>query len=99
MAPEQWQDPFAKCFGMLVDGRARVGRLGRPAGDTAVLLVTNAHHEVVQFTLPELPGGEEWALLVDTNQSELEEPLGFTSGHVYEVTGRSLLLFELRTID
>jgi glycogen operon protein len=34
--------------------------------------------------------------LIDTNHSELDSMPRFRFGHVYEVTGRSLLLFMLR---
>jgi glycogen operon protein len=60
-------------------------------------MILNAHHDVVAFTLPEVPGGREWRLLIDTNLSDEDtasEP-AFAFEHPYSVTGRSLLLFEL----
>jgi glycogen operon protein len=50
----------------------------------------------VRFTLPEVTGGERGLCLVDTNRPDLEDPMTFAIGKEYEVTGRSLLLFELR---
>ena len=57
-----------------------------------LLLVLNAYHDVVRFTLPATPGAARWALLVDTNQPALAGQPAFAVGHEYEVTGRSLLL-------
>ena len=61
---------------------------------------TNAHHDVVVFTLPTVPGGRDWLRLLDTNlpdqDEDMEDALPFKFGHPYEVTGRSLLLFLLR---
>ncbi|HZH28474.1 MAG TPA: glycogen debranching protein GlgX [Azospirillaceae bacterium] len=95
MAPEQWQDPFAKCFGMMIDGRAQPTGIRKPGSDTTVLLVLNAHYDVVRFTLPVVAGGAEWVCLLDTNVPDHPETPRFEMGQSYEVTGRSLLLFGL----
>jgi glycogen operon protein len=60
-----------------------------------LLLVLNAHHDVVDFKLPEIPGSDQWSCLIDTNVPVREELPDFESGDVYQVTGRSLLLFAL----
>ena len=52
-------------------------------------------HDVVKFTLPQGSGGGRWSLLLDTNISDEKGEPAFDVGHAYEVTGRSLLLFEL----
>jgi glycogen operon protein len=62
-----------------------------------LLLVFNAHHDLVEFTLPECSGGSHWKLLIDTNITE-ERDLGrFETGDTYGTTGRSLLVFALET--
>ncbi|MBK1658479.1 glycogen debranching protein GlgX [Paracraurococcus ruber] len=96
MAPEHWSDGNTRCFGLLLDGRARASGIRRPASDATMLMVVNAHHDVVEFELPEPPAGQRWLLLIDTNRPELEEPEPFEFGHPYMVTGRSFLLFVLR---
>ena len=97
MTPEQWQDPRAKCVGLLLDGRAQTSGIPRRGSEATLLLIVNAHHDVVVFTLPEVTGGRDWVRLIDTNLPEEdddpEEPVRFAFGHRYEVTGRSLLLF------
>jgi isoamylase len=57
--------------------------------------VLNGHHDLVEFTLPEVAGGNQWALEIDTNRTEGNEAATFSSGAIYGVTGRSLLLFSL----
>jgi glycogen operon protein len=95
MDPEHWDDPATRCFGMLLDGRAQATGIRRPASDATLLVVLNAHHDVVEFSLPEPPAGQHWMLLVDTHRPEIEEPEEFEFGHPFLVTGRSLLLFLL----
>jgi isoamylase len=60
-----------------------------------LLLVFNAHHDVVNFTLPEIPEGQSWTCLLDTNMPVRAELPQFSTGDAYQVTGRSLLLFAL----
>ncbi|MBX6743122.1 MAG: glycogen debranching protein GlgX [Acetobacteraceae bacterium] len=95
MSAEQWEDPNTRCFGLLLDGRAQATGILRPASDATLLLVLNAHHDAVEFSLPEPPAGQRWLLLVDTNRPDIDEPEPFAFGHPYMVTGRSLLLFVL----
>jgi glycogen operon protein len=96
---ESWNDPGERCFGMVLDGRAQPTGIVRPGSDATLLLILNAYHDVVPFTLPEVPGGAQWRCLVDTNIPERPDEPVFASGDQYEVTGRSLLLFVLENGD
>ena len=49
---EDWDDGNARCFGMLMDGRAQATGITRRGDDATLLIVFNAHHDVVNFTLP-----------------------------------------------
>jgi len=92
---EQWSDAAMRCFGLVIDGRAQASGIRRPASDATLLLVVNAYHDVVDFTLPEIPGSDQWSCMIDTNAPERDELPEFESGDVYQVTGRSMLLFAL----
>ena len=61
-----------------------------------MLLILNAYHDVVKFRLPEVVGGVWWTCLCDTNQPARDEPTRHEFGTEYEMTGRSLLLFEMK---
>ena len=97
MGDEQWNDPNARCFGMLMDGRAQATGIRRPSLDATALLVLNAHHDVVNFKLPEVAGGKMWRRLIDTNLPEAQGSLQVPTGDEYQVTGRSVILFALET--
>jgi glycogen operon protein len=97
MTPENWNDPSARSLGVLLDGRAQETGIQRRGTDVTLYLVLNAHHDVVKFNLPKTAGGRGWILRIDTNLlADGVDGQTFRFGHEYEVTGRSLLLFELR---
>jgi isoamylase len=95
MTPEQWEDPRAKCLGVVLDGRAQPTGIRRRGADATVLLVLNAHHDVVEFTLPTIPEGDSWVCLIDTNVPHRIEDALQEFGDSYELAGFSLLLFAL----
>ncbi|HSN19997.1 MAG TPA: glycogen debranching protein GlgX [Usitatibacter sp.] len=96
MRPEQWDDPATRCFGMLLDGRARETGIRRRGELATLLIVFNAWQDVVKFRLPAANGGGAWLLRMDTNMPAEPPPdARFVAGHEYEVTARSLLLFQL----
>ena len=95
LSQEQWDDTAMRCFGLVIDGRAQASGIRRPASDATLLLVLNAHHDVVNFTLPDVPEGDKWTVLLDTNMPVRDELPAFAAGQSYQVTGRSLLLFAL----
>ena len=95
MAEGQWADSRMQCFGMLLDGRAQPSGLRQRGVDATLLLILNAHHDLVNFVLPGHAGDERWHLLIDTNVEEKLAKTAFRKGDGYGVTGRSLLLFQL----
>src|ERR1700691_178105 len=95
MQQENWGDTGMRCFGMLLDGRAQVTGIKQRGREATILIVINDHHDLVEFTLPECPGGDTWWLLIDTNLTDNSERGSFKVGEAYEVTARSLLLFAL----
>ncbi|HVW67566.1 MAG TPA: glycogen debranching protein GlgX, partial [Steroidobacteraceae bacterium] len=105
MTQEQWGDANAKCFGMLLDGRAQPSGIKRRGADATLLIVFNAHHDVVKFKLPEVPEGKQvsegkrWHRLIDTHVTGGFDAPNFEFGAQYDVTGRSLLLFVLGVED
>jgi isoamylase len=99
MEDDHWTDTRMQCFGVLLDGRAQPTGLKQRGVDATLLLVLNAHHDVVNFTLPGHAGDERWILLVDTNVEGKLGKTAFARGDEYAVTARSLLLFQLQGGD
>lgn len=96
MTEEQWQDGNARCLGMLMDGRAQPTGIRKSGADATLLLLLNAHHDVVNFRLPEVAQGTAWTLLLDTNRPDERSLERFEFDTEFTLTNRSLLLFELQ---
>jgi isoamylase len=95
MSEADWETPWIKCFGMLLDGRTRKTAMPRHGEDETVLMIMNSFEGAVKFRLPQAVGGSQWSLLVDTNIPDAPPGATFAFGSSYDVTGRSLLLFSL----
>nr|WP_285275522.1 glycogen debranching protein GlgX [Halopseudomonas bauzanensis] len=99
MTDEQWQDPHARALGMLLDGRAQPTGIRRSGDDATLLLLFNAHHDVVNFCLPEVAEGNCWYCLIDTHRPQLRKREVHEFNSEYLMTGHSLLLFVLERED
>ncbi|UFH51462.1 glycogen debranching protein GlgX [Pseudomonas sp. KNUC1026] len=95
MSTEQWEEAHGKALAMVLDGRAQPSGIRKRGDDATLMVIVNAHHDVVNFTLPEVPDGEYWTCLIDTNREEVDQAERLEPEHQYMVTGRSFLLFEL----
>jgi len=93
MQDTDWDDPHMQCFGMLIDGRARPTGVRQRGTQAAMLMVLNAHHDLVEFTLPDCFGGSHWRLELDTQHGDGVHDYTGRPGDKYGVAGRSLNLF------
>jgi glycogen operon protein len=96
MTPQDWDNPHGRCLGVLLDGRAQETGIRRIGSDSTLLILVNAHTDVVPFKLPRAVGGSRWVRLVDTNEPQAHELTGSRFGHAYPVAARSLVLFVLQ---
>ena len=95
MQEGDWLDPLMQCFGMLLDGRARPSGVPQRGAEATLLIVMNAYHDLVEFTLPECPGGNTWSMLLDTNVPDAAADYQGSAGDAYGVTSRSLVMFAM----
>jgi glycogen operon protein len=96
MTLEEWQNRLARCFGLMLNGKAGDYRTpdGQPADDDVLLIVTNAYHDGVPFTLPRIAGGAGWRRCLDTTEPEMtDDEIVHPVGEVFQLPGRSLVLF------
>ena len=94
MSDEEWHHAYARSLGMYLAGRA-VGerdQFGRPVEDDDFLLLLNAHHEEVPFTLPGSVAKGPWHVVIDTSQPPLSMHGLWQPGQSCPVRARSLVL-------
>jgi glycogen operon protein len=95
--PDGWDD--RRCFGMRIDGRAQPTGIHKLGEDATMLIVFNAFHEAVPFTMPETTGGSGWSLLFDTAHSGAEPHTAIAFGETTNAAPRSLQLLWLTPTD
>ena len=76
--------------------RAQETGIRRVGSDSTLLIILNAHSDVVPFRLPRAMGGSRWMRLIDTSEPQEHALAGFRFGHAYPAPARSLLLFVLQ---
>jgi isoamylase len=97
MTDHEWHQPHARCIGVYLSGEGFVetDAAGRPLGGATFLVIFNAHHDRISFTLPEFVSGTRWELVMDTALDEgLARDGVFDAGAHYVIDGRSLALLQ-----
>jgi glycogen operon protein len=97
MSDEEWQQSFARCLGLLMIGEAlgEYDERGRAVLDDDMLLLLNAHHEAIDFAIPNGPAQGSWNVLVDTGASTgLGQAAAYSPGAVFPLQARSLVLLQ-----
>ena len=98
MADKHWHQSFARCLGVFLAGNAmdEFDERGQKITDVNMILLLNAHHEPVNFILPEQPAHARWQVLVDTSFPDGKRTDGrFYSSHsTYALQKRSCVLLK-----
>jgi len=97
MSDVDWNQEFSRCLGVhfVGDSLFETDGCGRRLIDDNLLLLINAHHEDIAFTLPEFDGHHKWDVLVDTFDAKgIPESSRYKAGQGYPVHARSLVLLK-----
>ncbi|HWG93050.1 MAG TPA: glycogen debranching protein GlgX [Mycobacteriales bacterium] len=96
MGDDDWDSGYAKSLLVFLNGDAirEPDERGEPVTDDSFLLLFNAHHEVLQCTLPDTGAGERWSVAVDTSAPMRDEAEArtFKTGEPVDVEARSVLV-------
>jgi len=95
MAEENWGEGFAKSMAVFLNGRAipYPDTRGERIVDDSFLLLFNAHHESLPFTLPAPEWGKQWIGVLDTAGGGFtNEENGLVAQEQIVVQSRSLVL-------
>jgi glycogen operon protein len=98
MEEEHWGEGYAKAIGVFLNGEgiATPDLRGERVVDDTFYLFFNAHYETVTCTLPDIPWGREWQLLLDTSSGWVDgEDAGiYRARRSIEAEARSILLLK-----
>ena len=94
---ETWASNPPHCFGMLMDGAARMTGLPQRGHTESLLLIVNDDDDAVRFSFPKPEGAATWRLLLDTSFEEPEPPTRNESILEYCVPEQSVVLFVLES--
>jgi glycogen operon protein len=92
MGDDDWNAGSAPTVGLFLNGEAITDhdRRGQQVTDDCFLLLFNAHHEPIEWTLPKV-WGERWELVIDTSGPG-QEGDALESGRALPVAGRSMVV-------
>jgi glycogen operon protein len=100
MSDDAWNAGYVKCLGVRLAGDliGDVDERGEPIKGDTLLILLNAHHEDLPFTLPAAPAKHQWDLLLDTTTTK---PVTgrFDGEQKYPLRSRSLAVLRLVTIE
>jgi isoamylase len=99
MTDHEWSQEFARCLGVTLSGQAvdEVDERGQRVQDDNFLLLINAHHEEIPFTLVAPGGYSGWVAIVDTScQTTQNADVFYVAGSSYPLQARSLVLLAER---
>jgi glycogen operon protein len=95
MNEEEWRDPSVHCLGMFLSGQGlnETDERGRKRSDENFLLLLNAYHLDIEFTLPEFRPGGRWSAWMDTSREGGLRPVdSYDAGAIYPLQARSMVV-------
>ncbi len=99
VSEEQWHDGTSKEITVFINGEEipAKGQHGERLMDDSFLMFFNAHHEPVEFMIPEGLSQREWVVIMDTTQPNFVEDGAVYQGHASAmVESRSLVMLQRR---
>ncbi|MCP9438443.1 MAG: glycogen debranching protein GlgX [Nitrospira sp.] len=99
MTDDDWNAGYVKSLALRLAGDAisETDDKGRPIIDDTLLILLNAHHEPLTFTLPAHKRGVRWRPVFDTSAKPNAKNLNpvFKGGERYDLQGRSIAVLRL----
>jgi isoamylase len=95
MEDENWNHDFARSLGVFLNGRGihSVGPTGERILDDSFYVIFNAHHEKLDYKIPEKIYSNKWTKVLDTAEEECE-PQTLTELESICVQGRSVVVLQ-----
>jgi glycogen operon protein len=100
MTDRDWHAASARCLGVRLEGQMLDERddHGRPIIGDTILMLMNAHHYDVEFTLPAHKQDEFWQAALDTRAAHRPRRRWLPEGFRYDLSARSMAVLQLRRV-
>ncbi|MGH9469234.1 MAG: glycogen debranching protein GlgX [Terriglobia bacterium] len=94
MGDDDWNRPEARSLGLRLAGdlMQEVDEQGNEVVDDTLVILLNAYHEPVEFTLPPRTGDHPWELVLDTRDAATQARSLDGGENRYQAQGRSLVM-------
>ena len=94
MSDEHWNVGYAKSLGIYLNGLGIhwTDPKGQRITDDSFYVIFNAHHEPLDFVLPDSKYGKHWTKMIDTNVEDVEDKQSYSAGDSFKVEGRSIVV-------
>jgi isoamylase len=94
MTTEDWEQGYAKSLGIFLNGATipNPNLRGEPVIDNNFYIIFNAHHESLNFTLPNTKWGKRWLKEIETTVNQTDKVESFKAGDQLIVESRSLVV-------
>lgn len=95
MEEENWNHDFARSLGVFLNGKGihSVGPQGEHITDDSFYVIFNAHHEPLEYKLPEKLQSKGWTKILDTSNDDIDNE-GLNEDKTMLVQGRSVVLLQ-----
>ncbi len=99
MTDEAWNADFVRSLMVRLAGDAidQVDELGHRIVDDTFVLLLNAHHDAVPFTLPPVGADQHWECVFDTGAPGVQHAQPTARAGRYRLAGRAIALFTVST--
>ena len=94
MTEQEWHVGYVRCIGMLLNGEAmhEWADDGKIIYDSPLLILFNAHHEAIPFSIPPCGEHQRWQVVLDTTHGTKTPGHILEAGEKYPLGGRSLTM-------
>jgi isoamylase len=95
MSEDEWRGPSLHCLGMFLSGQGldETDERGRNLTDENFLVLLNAYHEDMEFTVPAFRPGARWTAWMDTSrEASLRTVETYDAGMAYSLQARSMVV-------
>ncbi|TVQ96966.1 MAG: glycogen debranching enzyme GlgX [Spirochaetaceae bacterium] len=96
MEDSYWSEGHAKSIAIFLNGKAvpSPDAFGLRVVDDSFYVIINAHHEPIDFTLPDKTWGRYWRMVVDTAVGWMDGKRPLSAGETIQAVGRSIIVLQ-----